>query len=264
MLTIFDIKRFAVHDGPGIRTTVFLKGCPLRCSWCHNPESQSVSPVSVEIERKLNSKSIRAQKTYGELVEEKELLSRLLRDRSYYEESGGGVSFSGGEPLVQIHSLEALLKACREEGLHTVVDTCGHVPKESFERVADYTSLFLYDLKNMDAELHCKHTGVDNRLILSNADYLLEIGASLIFRIPVIPGANTTEEELSGFTEFLEQRSAHIKEVHLLPYHRIADNKYRRLQMKAPPESLREPDPAMMAGLVERFESTGLEVRVGG
>ncbi len=264
MLTIFDIKRFAVHDGPGIRTTVFLKGCPLRCSWCHNPESQAAEPVSVDIERKLNGHSIKARKTYGEKVEEKELMSRLLRDRSFYEESGGGVSFSGGEPMVQIEGLEALLKSCREEGLHTALDTCGYVRKESFERVVDYTSLFLYDLKNMDVELHRKHTGVDNHLILSNADYLLQRGAKLIFRIPVIPGVNTGEEEMLRFLAYLKERKEQVEELHLLPYHRIAENKYRRLQMKAPPESIREPDQAMMAGLVKRFETTGLKIRVGG
>ncbi|MFH0756155.1 MAG: glycyl-radical enzyme activating protein [Bacteroidota bacterium] len=263
-MIIFDIKRFAVHDGPGIRTTVFLKGCPLGCWWCHNPESQSSEPVTVEVARKLNGVSIPGSKTYGEKISEGDLMDVLLRDRHYYEESGGGITFSGGEPMMQTDALEKLLRACKKNGLHTAVDTSGFAGREMFDRVMEHTDLFLYDLKNMDNGLHLKHTGVENQLILSNADYLLENGAKLIFRIPVIPGINTSEEEISLFVSFLEERSLQLEEVHLLPYHRIAANKYARLGMQQLNPEVKEPDQEFLEGLAARFEKTGLVISLGG
>jgi len=264
LVTIFDIKRFAVHDGPGIRTTVFLKGCPLRCWWCHNPESQACEPVTVEVDRKLDGKSIRVNKTYGEQMEVGSLMEVLLRDRHFYEESDGGVTFSGGEPMMQADALEELLRLCREQGLHTTVDTSGFAPREQFERILGDTGLFLYDLKNMDPELHRRYTGVDNSLILDNADFLLERGAEIIFRIPVVPGVNTAGEEVERMVAFIEQRRGRLKEVHLLPYHRIAGNKYLRLRMKQQLQDLKEPDQAFMQQLKREFEQTGLEVLIGG
>jgi pyruvate formate lyase activating enzyme len=263
-VVFFDIKRFAVHDGPGIRTTLFMKGCPLRCWWCHNPESQSMDPLTVEMERKVNGRSIPATKTYGERAEVKDLMEILLRDRSFYEESGGGITFSGGEPLMQPDGLFELLEACREEGIHTTVDTCGFAPREHFEKILDLTDLFLYDLKNMDPGLHMKYTGVDNKLIHSNADYLIGKGASLIFRIPVIPGINTSGEEVNRMIFFLNERKRSIKGLHLLPYHRIADHKYLRMRIKQNAAHVPEPDQAYMVRMKEKFETTGLEVDIGG
>jgi pyruvate formate lyase activating enzyme len=264
MLTIFDIKRFAVHDGPGIRTTVFLKGCPLRCWWCHNPESQSMEPFTVDIERKLNGKTIMATKTYGESVEETEVMEVVLRDRHFYEESGGGVTFSGGEPLMQTNALVSLLQSCELEGIHTALDTSGFATRDQIDRVLPHTGLFLYDLKHMDETLHRKYTGVEKKLILSNADYLLGKGARVIFRIPVIPGINTPRDDTDRFISFLEERREVLDEVHLLPYHRIAENKYFRLRMKQKLSDVKEPDPTLMKELRERFESAGLVVSIGG
>ena len=264
MVTIFDIKRFAVHDGPGIRTTVFLKGCPLRCWWCHNPESQAKEPFTVDIERKLNGKSIPGKKTYGEEVKIDELVETLLKDRHFYEESGGGVTFSGGEPMMQSAKLVKLLKACKQNGLHTTVDTSGFAKRDQFELILKHTDLFLFDLKNMDSELHKTYAGVENGLIHSNADFLLERGANLIFRIPVIPGVNTSKEEVSRMIGFIEERADKMKEVHLLPYHRIAENKYFRLRMKSQLPEVKEPDQAFMEQLKEQFLQTGLEVVIGG
>lgn len=261
---IFDIKRFALHDGPGIRTTVFLKGCPLRCLWCHNPESQSIEALSVEVERKLNGKSLVSSKTYGETLDVNAVLETLVRDRHFYEESGGGVTFSGGEPLMQAEALEALLKGCRDLGLHTVVDTCGFAKRKYFERITEYTDLFLYDLKNIDPVLHKENTGVDNALILSNADYLLKQGARLIFRIPVIPGINTTKDELKRLISFIDERKDGLEEVHLLPYHRIAANKYATLKLKQHLADVKEPDPAIIKELAEQFGRCGLKVSIGG
>ena len=263
-VTIFDIKRFAVHDGPGIRTTVFLKGCPLRCWWCHNPESQAFEPFTVDIERKVNGKSVAARKTYGEKIETAALLEILLKDLHFYEESAGGVTFSGGAPLMQSEALAGLREGCKKNGLHTTIDTSGFAKKEQFEKILDVTDLFLYDLKNMDPVLHKKYTGVDNGLILSNADYLLENRAGVIFRVPVIPGINTSDEEVSRMVSFIEERQEFMKEVHLLPYHRIAENKYFRLRMKQNLPEVKEPDPELMGQLKEKFEKTGLDVLLGG
>lgn len=264
MVTIFDIKRFAVHDGPGIRTTVFLKGCPLKCAWCHNPESQAMKPVTVDIERKVNGKSVAGKKVYGETMEVEAVLEHILKDAHFYEESGGGVTFSGGEPLMQFEGLKRLLEGCKQSSLHTTVDTSGYAGREQFEEIMDLTDLFLYDLKNMDPELHQKYTGVDNSLILTNADHLLNSGANLIFRIPVIPGINTSLEEVSGMVSFLKERAERMKEIHLLPYHRIAENKYQRLKMKQRLHRVEEPGEALMLQLKETFEQTGLEVIIGG
>lgn len=260
----FDIKRFAVHDGPGIRTTLFLKGCPLRCWWCHNPESQSPEPFTVEVERKVNGKSVRATRTYGERAEVDEVMEILLKDQPYYEESGGGVTFSGGEPLMQPEGLLELLKSSKQHGLHTTVDTCGFAATSVFEQIMPYTDLFLYDLKQADKELHRKYTGVDDTLIRHNADFLIQKGAQLIFRIPVIPGINGTDKELQGMIRFLKERKDFLKEIHLLPYHRIADHKYLRMHMKNRLPDVAEPGDAFMKTVQSMFGRTGLEVRVGG
>ena len=264
MVTIFDIKRFAVHDGPGIRTTVFLKGCPLRCWWCHNPESQELEPVSVDIMRKVNGNSVPGKKLYGERMEVDQVIGTLLKDVHFYEESDGGVTFSGGEPLMQADGLTKLLEACKRHGLHTTIDTCGYAAWDQFERVLPMTDLFLFDLKNMDPKLHKEYTGVDNRSILANADKLLAKGARLIFRIPVIPGINTLPSELAAMSSFLKERAEKMTEVHLLPYHRIAENKYRRLQMKEHLAGITEPDEGFMHQMKKEFKHTGLDVIIGG
>ena len=264
MVTIFDIKRFAVHDGPGIRTTVFLKGCPLRCRWCHNPESQSPEPVTVEVERKVNGNIVPGKRTYGERTGEEEVMEVVLRDRHFYEESGGGVTFSGGEPLMQVDALERLLKSSRKNGLHTAVDTSGFADRSHFDRIMDHTSLFLYDLKNMDPGLHLKYTGVENGLILSNADYLLERGSRVIFRIPVIPGINTSDDEVHRLVSWIRERQEKLEEVHLLPYHRIAEGKYHRLGMDNRMAEVEAPGQPFMEKLREQFGQTGLVVSIGG
>lgn len=264
MVTIFDIKRFAVHDGPGIRTTVFLKGCPLQCAWCHNPESQEKDPVTVDIMRKVNGVSVPGKKVYGERMEVDGVMETILKDIHFYEESGGGVTFSGGEPLMQADELVRLLEACKIHGLHTTVDTSGYASWEQFERIVPLTDLFLFDLKNMDPELHREYTGVDNGPVLSNADKLLDRGAKVIFRIPVVPGINTRSSEVKGMISFLKERAEKLSEVHLLPYHRIAENKYRKLQMTQHLSDVNEPDEDMMRQLEEEFKQTGLEIVIGG
>ncbi len=217
-----------------------------------------MEPVTVDVERKVNGKSVAGKKVYGKSMEVEAVLATLLKDAHFYEESGGGVTFSGGEPLMQADGLKQLLEGCKQHGLHTTVDTCGYARLEQFEEILPLTDLFLYDLKNMDPELHKKYTGVDNKLILSNADFLLQRGASLVFRIPVIPGINTSREELDRILRYLEERADRLKEIHLLPYHRIADNKYQRLQMKQELKDTKEPTKAEMLLLKKKFEQTGL------
>ena len=223
-----------------------------------------MKPVTVDIMRKVNGKNVAGKKKYGERMEVDQLVEKVLRDVHFYEESGGGVSFSGGEPLMQPEGLLKLLEACKNHGLHTCVDTSGYVNWEHFERIMPFTDLFLYDLKNMDPALHLRYTGVDNGLILANADKLLYAGAMLVFRIPVIPGINTSEREIYALIEFLKERAEKMTEVHLLPYHRIAGSKYRRLHMKEHLADVDEPDQQMMHQLKEEFKRTGLEVIIGG
>jgi pyruvate formate lyase activating enzyme len=197
-------------------------------------------------------------------MEAETVLASLWKDNHFYEESGGGVTFSGGEPLMQSEGLKQLLEGCKARGLHTTVDTCGYARQEQFEAIMDLCDLFLFDLKNMNPELHRKYTGVDNKLILNNADFLLNQGANLIFRIPVIPGINTSPEEIDAMLRFIGERADKMKEVHLLPYHRIAENKYRRLKMEVQLQEVKEPTGADMLLLKKTFEQTGLEVIIGG
>ena len=212
----------------------------------------------------MNGKSLVVNKTYGERIGVDDLMDILLRDRHFYEESGGGVTFSGGEPMFQADALEVLLKACKQKGLHTAVDTSGFARRDLFDRILEHTDLFLFDLKNMDPGLHMKYTGVENGLILSNADHLLDKGARVIFRIPVIPGVNTSDDEIDRLVSFIEKRREGLEELHLLPYHRIAENKYFRLRMEQQLPDVKEPDQAFMEHLHERFGKTGLAISIGG
>ena len=181
---IFDIKRFAVHDGPGIRTTVFLQGCPLGCWWCHNPEGQ--------------------RNNAGNKVSVAEVMDEVIKDSIFYEESNGGVTFSGGEPLHQSGFLSELLKGCKKEGFHTCVDTSGYATKESIDLIMDDTDLFLFDLKHTDDTVHRKYTGVSNSCIIDNLKYLAGKKKEIILRFPVIPGINDSTDNISEMLKLLK------------------------------------------------------------
>ncbi|MBR3848704.1 MAG: glycyl-radical enzyme activating protein, partial [Oscillospiraceae bacterium] len=216
--TIFDIQRSSFHDGPGIRTTVFFKGCNLACAWCHNPESQSFLKETLNFPDKTTP--------CGRDYTADEVFETVLRDELFYEASGGGVTFSGGECMLQLDFLLEILKKCKEHGLHTAVDTAGNVPWESFEKVLPFTDLFLYDIKTMDDSLHKKYTGVGNGLILENLSRLFKSGAKIWIRIPVICGINDSEEEMQKICTFLN--AIGIPEaVELLPYHALGEGKAR-------------------------------------
>ncbi len=223
-----------------------------------------MDPIELGIERRVNGSVISRKRRIGELMETEEIVRILERDRPFYEESGGGITVSGGEPLLQSGGLAELLALCKERELHTAVDTCGYAPTPEFDRILEFTDLFLFDLKHMDAGLHQKYTGADNQLIITNADYLLGKGANVLFRVPVIPNMNTTEFEIDRIIGFLEKRKNAFSEIHLLPYHKISEHKYEELGMIQRMPVWMEPDQEFLEQMKRRFRYRGLEVTVGG
>jgi len=240
---IFNIQRFCIHDGPGIRTTVFFKGCNLSCAWCHNPESQSPNKEIMFYEDKCTGcggcKNLTtdngiffclndAKELCGKEYTVDEVLAEVVKDNSFYENSGGGVTFSGGECMLQIDFLSEILKKCKEKEIHTAVDTAGHIPWANFEKIMPYTDLFLYDIKSMNTYTHKEYVGVGNELILDNLARLLKSEASVCVRVPVIPSVNDTEVEMQKIRLFFEE-NGHPTELELLPYHAMGEHKYEAL-----------------------------------
>ena len=271
---IFDIQRNSFVDGPGIRTTVFFKGCNLHCAWCHNPESQAMGPqLMVYEDRCKGCGSCKAVCPYGlescdlcgkcvaacphgarqicgrEYTVE-EVLTEVKKDILFYKTSGGGVTFSGGECMLQIDFLEALLKKCKEKGIHTAVDTAGNVPFSQFERILPDTDLFLYDIKLMGSRKHARYTGQGNGQILENLKKLLMSSAKVWVRIPVITGVNDSAEEMQAIKAFMESCGKPEK-IELLPYHAMAEHKYRAIGKE--PLPFGAPDDACMQKLSEIF-----------
>lgn len=261
---IFDIKPYALHDGPGIRTTVFLKGCPLSCWWCHNPESQQLKPEKHLRLCRMAYHTFEKQEQVGRWVTVSEVMNMLERERLFQDESGGGVTFSGGEPLMQINFLEALLLAAREREFHTCLDTSGFTTPEKFIRVLPLIDLFLYDLKLMDDEEHHRYTGVSNRPILQNLETTLGAGKPVIIRFPVIPGITDTEKNILQLRNWLTEHATAIQRLDLLPYHNIARRKYRRFDQENRLLEVREPSVSQMEQLRVFFKPTGIPVHIGG
>lgn len=230
---IYDIKKYAIHDGPGIRTTVFLKGCPLDCWWCHNPESRNPLPQNRKKLRPQKSLTLFAEtpQLVGVRVSAEAVMKEIRKDILFYDQSGGGVTFSGGEPLLQEDFLTSLLKSCRKEDIHTAVDTSGYVKFTAFEKILDFTNVFLYDIKLLDDGLHRKYTGVSNRLIFENLKKLQQKGAAIRVRIPLIPGITDTKLNLEGIISFLKSETQ-FKRVDLLPFNRMGESKYERLEVE--------------------------------
>jgi pyruvate formate lyase activating enzyme len=261
---IFDIKRFAVNDGPGIRTTVFLKGCPLRCRWCHNPEGIGQHPERVWRAMNLNGRSFTKEETIGYEISSDKLFAELEKERIFMEESGGGVTFSGGEPLMQYDFLKEMLKVCKTNGMHTAVDTSLYAAWEEIKAVAEFTDLFLVDLKLMDNAEHQLYTGVSNEMILDNIGKLTASGASIIIRIPVIQHVTTSNGNIRKSIAFLQTLSGKINEVHLLPFHRTANEKYKRVGRENSFGHLKSLQKEELKDIEGQFVSAGFIVRVGG
>jgi len=261
---VFDIKRFAIHDGPGIRTTVFFKGCPLRCWWCHNPESQKLRP-EIDIRKiQLDGKIFEQERTVGQWMTVEEVMKEIDKEVPFYEESGGGVTFSGGEPLTQPDFLLELLMTCKAKGYHTAVDTSGHAKTEFVERIIPYTDLFLFDIKHLDLQTHRYFTGVGNRLILENLAIIAKSKSRIIIRIPVIPNINDSEAHLSELRQYLKSFSRKINEVHFLPYHSFAKNKYTKFHKTNKMSDLVDMKKTDLYPLVKSFQGDGFVVKIGG
>lgn len=254
---IFDKKKFAIHDGPGIRTTLFLKGCPLRCWWCHNPES--MKKISVFNEDNCQNSTSNLVKKYNA----KDILEIIKKDIVFYDESGGGVTFSGGEPLIQIDFLEEILKLCYKNDISTVVDTCGYVQTESFKRIYKLVNYFLYDLKLFDDDLHMKYTGVSNQLIKENLEFLSSVNSKVIIRIPLIPKITDTEENLGAISKHLLQFD-NILRIDLLPYNKLAEDKYRRLNKQSKLGDLQTQSDCKLKELKSFVRSFGLNTELNG
>lgn len=215
---LFHIQKFSIHDGPGIRTTVFFKGCPLRCRWCSNPESQ-LPGVQPEREAALA----------GRVYSLDEVLDACLADRDFYAESGGGVTLSGGEALMQAGFALELLRALGAEGIHTALETTGFAPADTFREISAHADLLLYDLKHFDSEQHRAGTGADNRIILENLDAAVRAGREILLRIPVIPGYNDSLADARGFAERIARVG--LTKAQLLPFHQFGQKKYESLGM---------------------------------
>ncbi len=297
---IFDIKRYAINDGPGIRVVIFFKGCNLHCVWCHNPES--ISPdvekmfaparcircgscveVCPEKAITLTAEGIvtdpalckvhgrcaevcpaRAIEMSGRVMSVDEIMEAIEKERVFFDHSNGGVTFSGGEPLVHLPILKKLLDECGRRHIHRAVDTAGHVSTAALLDIAARTDLFLWDLKMMDSDLHRKWTGAPNDKILQNLTALAETGAEIIIRIPLMGGINDTEENIERTAQFVAGLAGKKKDVNILPYHKIAQNKYMKLGRSESFEMFEEPGKETLERVIEQFAEHGIKATVGG
>jgi pyruvate formate lyase activating enzyme len=296
---VFDIRRYSIHDGPGIRTTVFFKGCPLSCWWCHNPESQSAAvemvfrasrciacracleaceqgaltwngdgPVVAPEKCRLcgacaEACYAEARQQVGREMTVEQVMAEVERDIAFYDESGGGVTISGGEPLLQRDFLSALLRACRAREIHTALDTSGFASWQTMERIRGDVDLFLYDLKLIDDARHRRATGVSNATILRNLRALSERGHAIRLRVPVIPGINADDESVRQIGA-LAAALPHLDGVDLLPYHAIGIDKYARFNRAYHLPETRSPSDERMAEIAHILTGLGLAVKIGG
>ena len=252
---IFDIQRFSVHDGPGIRTIVFLKGCAMRCRWCCNPESQNRETEIMNMDGK--------KKIVGEDITAGETMERVMRDSVYYRRSGGGITLSGGECLLQPDFSSALLRIAKENGISTAIESTANVPFANVEKVLPYLDVFLMDIKNMNSEKHKEYTGSPNGRILENARLIAKRANRLIIRVPVIPTFNATDFEISEIAKFAASLE-NVNEIHLLPYHRLGMDKYRWLGREYTLSEISPPGDELMNRFLKIAESYGLKAQIGG
>ena len=297
---VFDIKRYAIHDGPGIRTTVFLKGCLLNCPWCHNPEGKareqeimwwkercegckdcqsvctkdaiSFSDGSLILDKTKCDLcgactavcSSEALKLVGQKMTVDQVMREIEKDIAFYDESGGGVTLSGGEPLLQPDFSDSLLTACKELGIHTAVDTCGHMDSEILLRISRHVDLFLYDLKVIDDDKHRKFTGVSNGLIMKNLKNLSDSGQQIIVRFPLVPGVNDSQKDIHELGEFVSSLKG-VRELNILPYHKGGAEKSKRLKGSANSFfSNHSPSAEILSQVQKTLKGFGLKIQIGG
>ena len=300
---VFDIQRYSIHDGPGIRTLVFLKGCPLTCKWCCNPEGQKSQPEIRFLETKCVSQGkckapclkvcpggaislneegkpetdIEICQSCGKCAEAcyygarilsgkkmtiEELLSEVRKDEPFYRNSSGGVSIGGGEPIVQFEFTREFLKRCKEHSLHTVIETCGHVPWEHLQSVLEYVDLVYFDIKHMSPQKHRELVGVSNDLILRNARYVLSRNnTQVIVRVPTIPGFNDSEENIKATASFVAESGGKMME--LLPYHRLGTSKYRQFGREYELKDIKTPTKEQMQKLRRLVKSSRIKEVTG-
>ena len=303
MKNITNIQKFSIHDGDGIRTTVFFKGCPLKCEWCHNPETQRFEK-EMQVDREKctgcgtcasvcpngavrmtedhrpawdpkactfcgkceNFCPAGSREIVGREYTVKELTKELMKDQMFYEESGGGVTFSGGEVMsMDMDFILAMAKELKRQDVTLTIDTCGYVPYERFEKILPYVNTFLYDVKVMDPELHKKYMGTDNKLILENLIRLSQDGARIYIRIPTIKEVNGNEENMKETIAFLKQHDIHPAGVNLLPYHDTGSGKYAKLDMEYKGTDLHAPDKEEMEAFTALFVNAGFtNTKIGG
>jgi pyruvate formate lyase activating enzyme len=298
---VFNIQHYAIHDGPGIRTTVFLKGCPLSCFWCQNPESQDLRPVlffnaekctgcgacvdecpegAVQIVEGRSETDrtqckghgqcadicpAEARSLMGRYVTAGEVFKEVNEDVLFYKNSGGGVTLSGGDPLAQPDFSISILKLCKDAGIHTAIDTCGFASWETLKTILEYVDLVLFDFKHMDRDQHKKYTGVSNELVLDNAKRIhQELALPMLARVPLLPGYNDSEENLKQTAAFITDHFGKGMTVHLLPYHRLGETKYERMGEPEKVIPIQQPNDDYMEKIKTLFESFDLTVKIGG
>ncbi|AKL96014.1 pyruvate formate lyase activating enzyme [Clostridium aceticum] len=295
---ITNIQKYSLHDGPGIRTTVFLKGCPLKCIWCHNPENQSYHKQMMYNKEKCNlcggcqrkcsigaihikTENIdvdsekcnfcenctefcinNAREIVGQEYTTSELMKEIEKDKIFYEQSGGGVTFSGGEAMHQIDFLHEIARKCKTKGISVAIDTCGQVSFQHFEKLLEDVDIFLYDLKLMNSQEHKKYTGVPNEVILDNLKELSKKGAKIYLRLPLIEGINTDNENINAIVKFI--KNLNIVHINLLPYHEIGSDKYKRLNMKYEYALMKKPSDERLQEIKTLFEKNNFKVKIGG
>lgn len=252
---IFDIQRYSIHDGGGIRTIVFLKGCPLRCKWCCNPEGQHYNVEKMTLGGK--------EKIVGQDVTVGEIIDIVERDRIYYRRSGGGLTLSGGESLTQPDFAVALLKTAKERGINTAMESTGFADFSVISRYLPYLDLYLMDIKHMNSAKHKEFTSQPNELILENAKKITDTGTRLIVRTPVIPTFNATKEEIGEIAKFASSLKG-VTQMHILPYHRIGTDKYKGLNRDYSLTGIEPPSKELMNELLEVVNSYGLKGQIGG
>ncbi|HNS20059.1 MAG TPA: glycyl-radical enzyme activating protein [Sedimentisphaerales bacterium] len=296
---VFDIRRYAIHDGPGIRTTVFFKGCPLRCRWCHNPESWKAGPeLGFRRSRCIKCRHCMeacepkaisftesgpvldpstctlcgrcvaecptgAWEIIGRKASVAQVMAEIRKDIVFYDQSGGGATFSGGEPLMQADFLVALLATCRAEGIHTAVDTTCYASPETLRRVAELTDLFLCDIKHMNSELHREQTGICNEKVLANIRMLAEAGKRIFIRVPIVPGFNSDRTNIEQTAQFIQSLQA-VRRVDVLPYNRGGMEKAVRLNGGIDLMEAQIPGDGTMTEIAGIFRGYGFEVKIGG